>query len=31
VKVDLAFGETAAANLERKLRGLVGQLPGAHR
>ena len=31
VKVDLAFGETAAANVERKLRGLVGALPGANR
>jgi sporulation protein YlmC with PRC-barrel domain len=29
VKVDLAFGETAAANLERKLRRLVKRIPGA--
>jgi hypothetical protein len=31
VKVDLAFGETAAANLENKLRRLVKQIPGASR
>jgi hypothetical protein len=31
VKVDLAFGETAAANAERKLRTLVKHLPGATR
>jgi hypothetical protein len=31
VKVDLAFGETPAANLERKLRRLVKRVPGAHR
>jgi hypothetical protein len=29
VKVDLAFGETPAANLERKLRRLVKRIPGA--
>ena len=31
VKVDLAFGDTAAANAERKLRGLVKRIPGATR
>lgn len=31
VKVDVAFGETPAANVERKLRGFVGRLPGADR
>jgi sporulation protein YlmC with PRC-barrel domain len=31
VKVDLAFGETPAANVERKLRALLGRLPGATR
>jgi hypothetical protein len=31
VKVDMAFGETPAANLERKLRRLVKQIPGATR
>jgi hypothetical protein len=31
VKADLAFGETAAANVERKLRGLISTLPGANR
>lgn len=29
VKVDLAFGETPAANLENKLRRLVKHIPGA--
>jgi PRC-barrel domain protein len=29
VKVNLAFGETPAANLERKLRRLVKRIPGA--
>jgi hypothetical protein len=31
VKVDLAFGETPAASLEHKLRGLVKRIPGASR
>ena len=31
IKVDLALGETPAANVERKLRGFVGALPGAQR
>ena len=31
VKVDLAFGETAAARLEHQLRGLVTRIPGARR
>lgn len=31
VTVDLAFGETAAANVERALRRLVAGLPGASR
>jgi sporulation protein YlmC with PRC-barrel domain len=31
VKVDLAFGETSAANVERKARRFVGALPGAER
>ena len=31
VKVDLAFGETPAARVERKLRGLVAALPGGKR
>jgi sporulation protein YlmC with PRC-barrel domain len=31
VKVDLAFGETAAATVERKLRRLVTRIPGARR
>lgn len=31
VKVDLAFGETPAANVERKLRTLVTRIPGANR
>jgi sporulation protein YlmC with PRC-barrel domain len=31
VKVDLAFGETPAANVERKLRGFVAAVPGAKR
>ena len=31
VKVDLAFGDTAAANAERKLRGFVKRIPGATR
>lgn len=31
VKVNLAFGETPAANLERKLRRLVKRIPGAGR
>ena len=31
VKVDLAFGETPAGSLERKLRGLVKRIPGASR
>ena len=30
VKVDLAFSETPAANLERKLRRVVKQIPGAN-
>jgi hypothetical protein len=31
VKVDLAVGETSAATVERRLRGLVRRIPGAHR
>jgi len=31
VKVDLAFGETPAANVERSLARLVSRLPGARR
>jgi sporulation protein YlmC with PRC-barrel domain len=31
VKVDLAFGETPAASMEHKLRGLVKRIPGANR
>jgi hypothetical protein len=31
VKVDLAFGQTAAANVERKMRRLISALPGADR
>ena len=31
LKVDLAFGETAAAVIERRLAGLVNRIPGAHR
>ena len=31
LKVDLAFGETPAANVERKLRRVVAALPGADR
>jgi sporulation protein YlmC with PRC-barrel domain len=31
VKVDLAFGETPAANVERNLRRIVAALPGANR
>ena len=31
VKVDLAFGETPAASVEHKLRGLVTRIPGARR
>jgi sporulation protein YlmC with PRC-barrel domain len=31
VAVDRAFGETAAADVERKLRGLITRLPGAKR
>jgi hypothetical protein len=31
VTVDRAFGDTPAANLERKLRGLVSSLPGGTR
>jgi len=31
VKVDLAFGETSAANVERTLRRLVAAVPGADR
>jgi hypothetical protein len=31
VKVDLTFGETAAANVERKARRVISALPGAHR
>jgi sporulation protein YlmC with PRC-barrel domain len=31
VKVDCAFGETPAANVERKLRGFVTTLPGGRR
>ena len=31
VKVDLAFGETAAANVERKARRFISALPGADR
>ncbi len=31
VKVDLAFGETPAASVERKLRGFVAAIPGAKR
>jgi hypothetical protein len=31
VKVDLAFGETPAANVERKMRRFVSALPGADR
>lgn len=31
VKVDFAFGETPAANLERTLRGYIAALPGANR
>jgi hypothetical protein len=31
VKADLAFGETAAANVERKLRGFVSRIPGGMR
>jgi hypothetical protein len=29
VKADVAFGETAAANVERRLRGWIGKWPGA--
>jgi sporulation protein YlmC with PRC-barrel domain len=31
VKVDLSFGETPVANVERKLRGFISGFPGAHR
>ena len=31
VKVELAFGETPAASLEHKLRGLIKRIPGANR
>ena len=31
VRVDVAFTETAAANVERQARRLVGSIPGAHR
>jgi hypothetical protein len=31
VKVDHAFGETAAANVERKVHGIVSRIPGANR
>jgi hypothetical protein len=31
VKVDLAFGKTAAANVERKARRVISALPGASR
>jgi hypothetical protein len=31
VKLDLAFGETSAANVERKLRRFVSTIPGANR
>jgi hypothetical protein len=31
VKVDYAFGETAAANVERTLHGIVSRIPGANR
>jgi sporulation protein YlmC with PRC-barrel domain len=31
VKVDVAFGDTPAANLERSLRGLIRRIPGARR
>lgn len=31
VKVDVAFGETAASNVERRLRRFVAALPGANR
>jgi len=31
VKADLAFGDTPAASVEHKLRGLVKRIPGAHR
>jgi hypothetical protein len=31
VKVDLAFGETPAANVELALRGLIRRIPGANR
>jgi len=31
VKVDLAFGETSAANVERTLRRIVAAVPGADR
>jgi hypothetical protein len=31
VKVDLAFGKTAAANVERMLHGIVSRIPGANR
>jgi len=31
VKVDLAFGETSAANVERTLRRIVAAVPGANR
>lgn len=31
VTVDFAFGETPAANIERKLRRVIGALPGGRR
>ena len=31
VKVDLAFGDTPAASLAHKLRGLITRIPGANR
>jgi sporulation protein YlmC with PRC-barrel domain len=31
VKADLAFGETAAASIERRLRRLIRRIPGATR
>jgi hypothetical protein len=31
VRVDLAFGETPAATVEHKLRGIVRRIPGANR
>lgn len=31
VKIDVAVGETSAANVERALRGVIARLPGAER